>query len=161
MAKVAANCIRTLLLSINKTQADQSIVRYLLPRIINFATTTSNEDPEKARGLVAQTLTAFVATVAKPQRSAAMSIVAPTLLERANKEGEVVYRETSARLIELAGMDQVVFRGIVGNMSEEQKGFMESVIVAGRSAQAKANERGIESADEGEPTIALRMNFGV
>lgn len=89
-----------------------------------------------------------------------MAVVVPTLLERANKEGDLVYRETSARLLELAGMDQVVFRGVVGNMTEEQKGFMESVILAGRQAQEKGRVEA-ENDEDREPTIALRMDFGV
>jgi len=90
-----------------------------------------------------------------------MGIVVPTLLERANKEGGGVYKETSARLLELASADQVAFRGIVGGMTEEQKGFMESVIVAGRKAQAAQSARGASEREEGgEPTIALRMDFG-
>lgn len=91
----------------------------------------------------------------------AMGIVVPMLLERANKEGEAVYRETSARLLELAATDQAGFRNIVGGMTEEQKGFMESVIVAGRKAQAAQAGKGARDSDEsGEPTIALRMDFG-
>lgn len=85
----------------------------------------------------------------------------PTLLERANKEGEAVFRETSARLLELAATDQTAFRNIVGGMTEEQKGFMESVVVAGRKAAAAQAGKGVRDSDEsGEPTIALRMDFG-
>jgi hypothetical protein len=91
-----------------------------------------------------------------------MSVVIPTLLERANKEGERVYKETSARLLELAGADQTAFRSVVGGMTEEQKGFMESVIVAGRQALAKQASRGVsDDRGDSEPTIALRMDFGV
>lgn len=91
-----------------------------------------------------------------------MSVLVPTLLERANKEGESVYKETSARLLELAGVDQVAFRGVVGGMTEDQKVFMERVILAGRPAGQGAG-RGVENGtwEEKEPTIALRMDFGV
>jgi hypothetical protein len=158
-AKVAANCIRTLLITTPKTPADQSIARYLIPRLISFSANTDIEDPENARSLVLHALTSYVSTLGKDQKSIGMSIIVPTLLERANKEGDVVYRETSARLLELAGMDQAAFRGVVGNMSEEQKGFMESVILAGRQALARGKEAGING-DAREPTIALRMDFG-
>ena len=89
-----------------------------------------------------------------------MSVIVPTLLERANKEGENLYMETSARLLEFAATDQVVFRAVVGNMTEEQKGFMESVILAGRQARNAGNSEGVNEEDR-EPTIALRMDFGI
>ncbi len=86
-----------------------------------------------------------------------MAVIVPTLLARANSEGEEVYRETSARLLDLAGSDQVAFRSVVGGMTGEQKGFMESVILKGRQSQG-----GSKTTEEGasEPTIALRMDFG-
>lgn len=86
-----------------------------------------------------------------------MAVIVPTLLARANSEGEAVYKETSARLLDLAGSDQGAFRGVVGGMTGEQKGFMESVILRGRESQgmSKASEEGAS-----EPTIALRMDFG-
>ncbi|MAD83020.1 MAG: hypothetical protein CL912_08650 [Deltaproteobacteria bacterium] len=87
-----------------------------------------------------------------------MSVIVPTLLARANSEGEDVYKETSARLLDLAGSDQGAFRGVVGGMSGEQKGFMESVILKGRQSQGGAK---VVDEDGGrEPTIALRMDFG-
>ena len=87
-----------------------------------------------------------------------MAILLPTLLERANKEGEDVYKETSARLLELASSDQAAFRKVVGGMTENQKGFMESVIIKGRQAAGMKKEK---DDDGGQPTIALRMDFGV
>jgi hypothetical protein len=144
-----------------KTPADQSISRYLLPRLIAFATNAESEDPENARALVAHALTAFVTTLAGPQKGVAMSVIVPTLLARANSEGEEVYRETSARLLDLAGSDQAAFRGVVAGMTDAQKQFMENVIVAGRQAgqgQGKAKDG---DGEEREPTIALRMDFGV
>jgi len=71
-----------------------------------------------------------------------------------------VFKETSARLLELAASDQVGFRTVVGGLTAEQKGFMESVILAGRSAKASETEDGDESEEGKEPTIALRMDFG-
>ena len=89
-----------------------------------------------------------------------MAVVVPTLLERANKEGEATWKETSARLLELAASDQGAFRGVVGSMSVEQKGFMESVITKGRSAAVDTEKKGDAGDGDGEPTIALRMDFG-
>ena len=90
-----------------------------------------------------------------------MSLIVPTLLSRANSEGEAVYRETSSRLLELAGSDQIAFRGVVSGMSEAQKGFMENVIKEGRMAGQRSIGKVDEGEEEGkEPTIALRMDFG-
>ena len=90
-----------------------------------------------------------------------MSLIAPTLLSRANSEGESVYRETSARLLELVGSDQIAFRAFVAGMSEAQKGFMESVIRAGRIAGQTPSKTDGGDEEGKEPTIALRMDFGV
>ncbi|KAL3425845.1 hypothetical protein PVAG01_02636 [Phlyctema vagabunda] len=157
-AKVAANCIRSLLLSSPKTAADQSIARYLLPRLITFVTNTENEDPENARSLICHALTTFTSTLTGKQRGVSMSIVMPVLLKRASSEGESVYKETSARLLELAASDQQTFRTVVGGLGDAQRGFMESVITAGRaSGQGKAQS---DDSGDRQPTIALRMNFG-
>ena len=67
--------------------------------------------------------------------------------------------ETGARLLELASMDQVAFRGVVGSLTEEQKSFMESVILAGRQGQAQGKV-GEVNGEGREPTIAVRMDFG-
>jgi hypothetical protein len=88
-----------------------------------------------------------------------MSVIMPMLLQRASTEGEEVYKETSARLLELAGSDQAAFRGVVGGLSEGQKGFMESVILKGRQARGNVRAEGAENEGR-EPTIALRMDFG-
>lgn len=156
---MAAGCIRTILLVSPKTAADQSIVRYLLPRLISFVTNTENEDPESARALISQALTMFVSGLKEEQKSVGMAAIIPTLLERANKEGEESYAETSTRLLELASADQVSFRGVVGGMTEEQKGFMESVITKGRQTAGEKG-RGHDDGQGREPTIALRMDFG-
>ncbi len=103
-------------------------------------------------------------------RQIAMSVVAPALLSRAASEGSSsgsgniststseVYRETSARLLELASADQNAFRGVVANMNEGQKAFMEEVIRSGR--QQDAGDRG-DDTGRGQPSIALKMDFGV
>lgn len=101
----------------------------------------------------------FVSSLKGEQKAAGMAAIVPTLLERANKEGEDSYAETSTRLLELASVDQISFRGVVGGMTEDQKGFMESVITTGRQT-ARTNGRSNDDDHEREPTIALRMDFG-
>lgn len=157
-AKIAANCIRSLLLQPKPTVADETIARFLLPRLISFVTNTEREDPELARALTAQTLTQYVGVVSKDHKAIAMSLVVPTLLSRAASEGGEgdIYRETSARLLELASADQTSFRGVVAGMSEGQKAFVEEVIKSGRQSQ-EVKDADVES---GQPTIALKMDFG-
>ena len=104
-----------------------------------------------------------------------MALVVPTLLSRAATEPakDDAYRETSARLVELASADQTAFRAVVGAMSEGQRAFMEEVIRSGRMGGGAgvgggggghggtARGRGsVEEEEEQAPTIALKMNFG-
>lgn len=157
-AKVAANCIRSLLLITPKTPADHSIARYLLPLLITFSTNTAIEDPENARSLTLHALTAFAVSLEGKQRAVAMSIIVPTLLKRANGDEEKVWKETNARLLEMAAADPTAFRAVVGGMTQEQKGFMEGVLVQGRESGRGKTDDGDEGGQE--PTIALRMDFG-
>ncbi|KAI0389974.1 armadillo-type protein [Xylariaceae sp. FL0594] len=155
-AKIAANCIRSLLLQSSPTLADQSIARYLLPRLVAFVTDTEPEDPEDTRKLISHTLTQFVSTVGKDHAQIAMSMVVPALLSRATSEGPDIYKETSSRLLELAAVDQPAFRGVVAAMSEGQRAFVEEVLRSGR--QAGGADR--DSANTGQPSITLKMDFG-
>ncbi|KAF2491330.1 ARM repeat-containing protein [Lophium mytilinum] len=161
-SKVAANCSRTLLLLPSKGAAESAMASHLLPILVSFLANPSDvEGLDESRTIVAHSLTSFVPGLAKTQqKQTAMALVVPTLLARASKEGAETYRETAARLLELAGADQTAFKGVVGGMSAEQRSFMESVIKAG-SAGAQARGRDAQRRDEsGEPTIALKMNFG-
>ncbi|CAM1505615.1 Fc.00g112520.m01.CDS01 [Cosmosporella sp. VM-42] len=157
-AKIAANCIRSLLLQPKPTSADLSIARYLFPSLIAFVTNTDPEDPERARTLIAHTLCQYVGTVEKSRVSSAMSLVIPMLMARATADGEEVYAETSARLLELAAADQGTFRAVVGVMSDTQKTFLEEVIRSGRQPTDGADKAA--AGGSGQPTIALKMDFG-
>ena len=138
-----------------KASADQTITRYALPHLVAFVTDTGSEDPERARGLIASTLTSFIATLPEDRRAPGMAMVMPTLLRRAEQEGADVYGEISTRLLELAAVDQGVFRATVGALSAEQRRCMEEVLRAGQGAKKEEREEGRE-----EPTIKLSMNFG-
>lgn len=166
LAKVAANCIRSLLLVAPKTPTDQATARHLLSRLLAFVTHTSSEDPENARTLIAHTLTSFVPTLSAKQIPTALTLVIPALLFRAaSSEGKSVYKETAARLLELAGTDQAAFRGVVGQMSAGQRGFMEEVIREGGGGRNGDGGAGVGEGRDGEragkgPSIALKMDFG-
>ncbi|KAI0023174.1 armadillo-type protein [Xylariomycetidae sp. FL0641] len=159
-AKIAANCVRSLLLQPAATPADQSIARYLLPRLVAFVADSSSggADPEGARRLVAHTLTQYAAAASSDHAPLVMAVVVPALLARAanNDDDDEVYPDTSARLLELASAHQNAFRATVAAMSEAQKAFLEEVIRAGRQDDgARAEDTGA-----GQPTIALKMDFG-
>lgn len=116
------------------------------------------EDPEMARSLVSHTLCLYVRSVKPDRVAAAMSMVIPALMARATGEGEGVYSETSARLLELAAVNQDVFKAIVGGLSGGQRAFLEEVIRSGRPAAGAADKT--LSSEASQPTIQLKMNFG-
>ncbi|KAL8863455.1 MAG: hypothetical protein Q9178_000136 [Gyalolechia marmorata] len=175
LAKVAAGCLRSLLLSNPKNETDEAVARYLLPRLITFVTTpsssptaeaTANPDTDAAKSSIVQALVAFVNLYAGDEQraAAAMSIVLPTLLYRARVMGVAVYHDTATRITELArGALLPVFRGLVSGMDNEMRAFMEQVIREGGSGGGGKSGKGDGEmgAEEGtEPTIALKFDFG-
>lgn len=117
------------------------------------------EDPERARTLVSHTLCQYVASLDKDKVPPAMSLIIPTLLARTTAEGDEAFQETSARLLELAAVDPEVFRAVVNGMSSGQRVFLEEII---RSGQQTTGGSGKDASDagSGQPTIALKMDFG-
>lgn len=170
--KVAAGLSRSLLLLFTATvnspslpsTTEAEIAAQLLPRLNSFLAQPSTiESTDEARIVVAQALTSFAIALPSDKRSLAFSLVVPTLLQRAKLEGEGVWRETSTRLMELAGREPTAFKAIVGAMDGAQKSFIEEVIRKGAAAGGGARE-GLARQDTGrdedkEPTIALKMNF--
>lgn len=135
-----------------------TIARYLVPRLITFVTNVEPEDPEQARSLIAHSLSLYVGAVDAARTTAAMALVVPMLMARATGEGEARYPETSARLLEVAAINQDAFRGIVGGMSAAQRGLLEEVVRSGRQVASTANQAATDAS--GQPTIQLKMNFG-
>lgn len=112
------------------------------------------EGMDESRTLMAQTLTTYVPRVHAEGKPAVTALVMSTLLRRAEKEGDTTHHETATRLLELAAVDNVVFRGVVGSMQGEEKALMEQVLKARAGTQVKQ-----EVGNSGEPSIALKMNF--
>ena len=162
LAKVAASCLRSLIMVNPKNETDEAIARYLFPHLLRFTTDTELPDPENARSLTAHALSSFVTTTSGPASSAAMCVIMPVLLTRASAEGKGVYPETAKRLLELAGGNLMpVFRGVMAKMSPEQRGFMETVIREGGGAGGdRAGGRRSSADEKEEPTIALKLDFG-
>jgi hypothetical protein len=154
--KVAANCARSILLLPKKHPAEEALAARLLPHLLSFLATPSEvEGLEESRPVVAHALTAFVQSISKDKVAMAMAIVVPTLLARASEKGREVYKEVAARLLELAATDSGAFRSVVGGLAQEQKVFLEEVIREGGARREVAKRE-----ESGEPTIALKMNFG-
>ncbi|KAF2204363.1 ARM repeat-containing protein [Delitschia confertaspora ATCC 74209] len=160
-SKVAAGCCRSLLLLPRKGPAETSLASYLLPQILSFLANPSDvEGLDESRTTLAHSLVAVVSTLpSTAQKEPAMKVIVPALLARASNEGKDTYSETAARLLELAGADAMAFRAVVGGMSAEQKGFMESVIKSGGVGVQNRTRNEGTSGEGGEPSIALKMNF--
>ena len=144
-SRVAAGCMRTLLVANIASST-------LLAQGINFLLTPSNlEGIDESKALMAQTLTMFAAKTKMP---GATALVMQTLIARAVQEGQKVYQESAARLLELAQADAVGFRAVVGGLDAERKGVVEAILKsAGHGRQKGEVER------SGEPSIALKMDF--
>ncbi|KAI9756970.1 MAG: hypothetical protein M4579_003628 [Chaenotheca gracillima] len=171
-SQIASNCIRSLLLTGPKTASDKAIMRFLLPRLLAFITSTSSETATDAHTRVAHTLTSFATSAvnSRTQKLTLIRLLVPALLSRASNLGPSIYREIASRLLELASADGALFRQaiIVDGLDEDQKAFMERVIRdgSGRGANTGQQHGGKGTADDedGEdsrgPRIALKMDFG-
>ena len=149
-SRVAAGCVRTLLLAGIASQP-------LFAASLHFiADPVDLEGLSESRVLVAQTLTTVATRIPSEQRSAAVAVIMNALLERAGKEGASTHQETSARLLDLAAMDNATFRAVVTGMDGERRELLERILKARAGAQQVKND----SDEDREPTIALKMNFG-
>ncbi|KAK0789335.1 hypothetical protein LTR59_005894 [Friedmanniomyces endolithicus] len=149
-SRVAAGCIRTLLL------AGVASGPLVAASTSFLAEGVELEGLEEGRTLTAQTLTTFASRVPTAQRPAAVALFANALLERASKGGSGTYQETGARMLDLAAADNPSFRAVVSAISGERKALLERILKARAGVQ-----RGRSDMDgEREPTIALKMNFG-
>jgi hypothetical protein len=154
-SKVAASCVRSLLLVQRRSDADEALGAMLLPHLINFVTQpTEAEGLEDSRTLVTSALAAFVPTVGKDKLPVAMALVLPTLLARASNEGSAAYREVAASILQLAAAEQTTFRTTVAGFNPHQRQFLELIIREGGPKRQVVTKE-----ETGEPTIALKMNF--
>ncbi|OAX80699.1 hypothetical protein ACJ72_04963 [Emergomyces africanus] len=176
LATVTAGCLRSILLSPSTASArsptDDSIARFLLPRLIAFITCLPASeldtpvDPENVKGIVTLALVSCIGSgmIAPAGVPTAMALVIPALLVRARNEGQSIYKEIAARLLELAKIDALTFRGLVAGMGAEERAFTEDILRSGGTwgGGGKEGRNGIGGEDAGEknvPSIALRMDF--
>ncbi|KAF1967359.1 ARM repeat-containing protein [Bimuria novae-zelandiae CBS 107.79] len=154
-SKVAAGCCRSLLLLAKKSSLETTIACQALPPLLAFLTTPSDvEGLDESRSTLAATLVAFIGTLQTPaQRLLASKIVVPALLARVGWEKKAA-PETAGRLLELASMDQAAFREVVQALGTEEREFLQGVLRSGQGGRREVEE------ERGEPSIALKMNFG-
>lgn len=163
LAKIAAGCMRSLLLTSPKTPCDEVIGRILWTRLVPFVSDPSADDPEGVKTILAQALVAAVASVKGAGRFAAMSIMIPVVLARAHQlptgsNIETVRKESAARLLELVAADQLAFKVTVSLLNEEQRSELESLLRA--AGVGRREEASTAETIEAKPAIELRMDFG-
>jgi HEAT repeat-containing protein 5 len=166
LAKISAGCVRSLLVTNPKTPCDEAVGRVLWPRIIHFVSDPDAEDPESVKAPLTQALVAAVPTIKTPGRFAAMSILIPILLSRAQQTSattniESARKENAARLLELVTADPLAFKATVGVLDEEQRRELEGLLRAAGIGRRRDDDDEEDEDNRGEktPAIALRMDF--
>lgn len=149
-SRVAAGCVRTLLMAGITPQPllTQSILFLLDP--------VDLEGVSETRSLMAQTFTMYAGRVSHERKPITLALMVTVLLERASREGSKTYLETATRLLELAALDNAVFRTLVSGMAGDQKALLERILKTHAESQQTRNDFGSDR----EPTIALKMDFG-
>lgn len=157
--KTAANCSRSLLLTPKRSPAEDAVAASLLPHLLSFIVNPSDiEGLDESRALIARALVEFslTFTTAPVKTSIALAVVVPALLTRAAQEGKTIYKETATRLLELAAGAPEAFRAVVANLEMEQKALLEEILREGGVGKREGSKSAVS-----EPTIALKMDFGV
>jgi len=163
LAKIAAGCMRSLLVTSPKTPCDEAVGRTLWTRLVPFVSEPEADDPENVKPSLTQALVAALTTIRSTGRFAAMSILVPLLLLRAQQtspgvSSEVMRKESAARLLDLVAADQIAFKVTVSLLDEEQRSLLEELLRA--AGIGKRQEAAIEESLEAKPAIELRMDFG-
>ena len=166
LGHVAANCMRSIMLFEPKFETGKVVATYLFPRLVHFYVDDKQPDPESARNIIAGILVAYTASISKDRSldsstkrdaiCAALSYVIPALLYRTETVGKGAYEDAAGKLLILAGADQGAFRVVVERMEGNMRRFMETVL---REGGGGGRWNAIEEKEE--PTIALKMEFGV
>jgi hypothetical protein len=104
------------------------------------------------------TLTSSVATLSnQSSRSAAIAMIVPALLLRAEGLGKNSFKEMSSRLLEMAAVEPLAFRSCVISLTEEQRSLLEGLLRSSGGLRKQAD--GDEFDNDAKPTIELRMDF--
>jgi hypothetical protein len=149
-AKVAAGCLRTLLL--------QGVAaRHTFSIAIEFLQNELDVDAfSESKNMVGQTLVLYTSKLAATEKPAAVGLLIFLFLQRADRETPATHIEIASRLLELAATDNAAFRAVVARMTDEQKTTMEKVL----KSQARVRAGQHDGSNDHEPTIQLKMDFG-
>lgn len=103
-----------------------------------------------------------MATLRNDARQAAISILIPVLLSRADQEvpngsQDNLQKESATRLLELAATGQQAFRATVGLLDDERRADLEMLLRSAAIGRKQAT--GVEDTLDSRPTIELRMDF--
>lgn len=157
--KVAAGLFRSILLlssssSGPSSKSESQVSARALPHLLAFVVQPSTiEGTEEARQIVMQSLTTFALT--SKNKPAALGLVIPALLQRGEREGKAVWKDTCSRLMEMASREPLAFRAVVGGLLPTQRSLLEEIIRSGVSSQQRSDD---DQAAR-EPTIALKLDF--
>ena len=158
-AKMAAGCARSLILLPTASKLHATACAQLLPRLIDSLTTSSSdvEGLDESRSIITQAVTTFATTQSPDRKAPIFTVVIAALLARAVRIGVGSYRETAARLLELAGNHQPAFRAVAMRLGPEQRSLLERILRDGQ--QIKQALRSDSEDEIGEHKIALKMDF--
>jgi hypothetical protein len=159
-SNVAASCSRSLLLYPKRHPADDALAAALLPHLLSFIATPSDDDdaadltPSKISICRAHTALISSPVLSPPTLPTALAIVVPALLARAEAEGASSYADLAERLLECAAAGQGAFRDAVGGLDGPQRALLEEIVREGGVRESRVEEKE-------EPRIALKMDFAV
>lgn len=140
------------------------ISAHILPRLLDFLVHPGDvEDTDSARSTIASTLTTYASIIPASlpaQQATVTTLMISALLRRAHPaiEGQKVWSETAARLLELAGASQEVFRQTVARLGGDGRGLLEEILRAHTGGGGRGR-KAAEEEEKGEPSIALKMDF--
>ena len=158
LGKVAATCIHTLLMAKPKSPCEEAVARLLYPRILQFITDSATEDPENVADSLVHTLTSSVAILPNPgSRSAAIGMIMPALLVRAEDAGQDSFKEIAGRLLDMAAAEPLAFRSCAASLVSKQRALLEEILRSGGGLRKQADKDDAET--DAKPTIELRMDF--
>ena len=156
LGKVAAGCLRSLVVLDGRLATSQQISGFLLPRLLQFLIDEEQADPDNARPIVVQALIGLLTALQGNAFSVTLCVVLPALLHHVRVLGRSAYGDMAGRLLAVAALNQAAFKGVAANMAAEPRNLLEEVLREGELGSKQAGRIG---SGREEPSIALKLNF--